>query len=1328
MDAWADAHDTGRLHLDQELEDRRVALIAQLENRARRRGSAEDLVLAALSVHQSRADRVRNPTTRKSRESLPREAVSLYGSVLGVRKDVPHVDLARYADRVMPAWSGRPWSRSDRAALVTFLEAEPHSALAPDVHLRLGDMWLDVHDLESAAEHYSAAIQEASSQGAAGASYLQAGLARSAWVHYLIGDAQAVQATLPELAVPVSASGPAPHRALALEAMARVVVESMDATGRSAVEVLSELATTPGADSWMDALYRSLARQLVVDAQYPEGLVVYQAAVDRDPLAWDVPVLLDEIARLQRARPRPNLPAASAALESLVTEHVPGTAWWEANESDGVAMERLMVSLREHLPSVAMGLHLEAEASGEISRFEQVAVLYGFYLEHWPLDQTADRVRWHRALALSRSGHLEQAEDELVSFLTSSSGAARDPAMWELLQVRKRRLEESFGAIEALPPDARVRARLPLSSGADRVVYELGPLHTRFIETCDDLSQADFEEGEYARALEDYRSVLRYLAGAILYRHGQLEEARQRLETVLEDGSDRTVSALAVRLILDSYQAQEDHIAHRIQSRRFGSLGLDIEPGSVGLESLFEELDRVASFRHAQLAEEDQRWVEAAERYQAFARVAVDPDRQRMALGRAASALEKGGQVLAANELLGELRASVAPARHPEMLLREALNAAAALEYAQAIEAYRMLIEQFPTHGDRSVALYNIALMHVGAGQPRQAAMALERYAKEYPRASDAESAMFLARAQWKKVGVREVEAFDKRYLRVFPREEMAHVLAIYLDRAKRAELEGSPRDADRAWRELSFRYGRAAGAPGMDPGPLARHYGALADLRNVERELAQFRQVSFTADDQSNADLLLEHKREELEELLARSTEIITDYGDFEVSSACLVLAAEAYLSYAQMLREAPVPEDFTVEMLAIYDARLEEALEPLEGRAVDRLELVLDTASSHGQWSEWQDRGSELLRLHAAESHPARTEVLGRVRPWVIPLAGPLPLDRAEAPAAQGDGVTAQAVEHLATADAEQAVVIEPAILAYLEAHPGNPAAWYDLGLCRQLQGRSAAAEVAYRQALSLDTGLSVAWQNLARLNLHGARTEAALAVVQAGHHQVPGDAALLHATLEGLLYEGEPSRAEGLARAALQHDASDLQVRAMLGRSWLAQGRLGEASALVQAALVPGTPAEGHPSIRELEGQVAWQEGRMLSGREAWIDVLDGEPLHLPTLMQLAHSYLAVGDAAQARNMLERAREAYPEVPEVSLALGVAYARLERPEEAMEAYLRALRLNPWSTDPLWNLAILQQDHVRNPESTVLAWDTYLQRGGPMRVEAEQYREEAR
>jgi tetratricopeptide (TPR) repeat protein len=110
--------------------------------------------------------------------------------------------------------------------------------------------------------------------------------------------------------------------------------------------------------------------------------------------------------------------------------------------------------------------------------------------------------------------------------------------------------------------------------------------------------------------------------------------------------------------------------------------------------------------------------------------------------------------------------------------------------------------------------------------------------------------------------------------------------------------------------------------------------------------------------------------------------------------------------------------------------------------------------------------------------------------------------------------------------------------------------------------------------------------------------------------------------------------------------------------------------------------------------------YTKGQYEEALETLLPVLESEPVSQPVieaLLIVANTYDELGDYARALEMLQRILVAEPEHAMAWNNIGVICQKMERFDEAKEAYERAYRSDPTSANHLINLAVL---HLRNSD----------------------------
>jgi tetratricopeptide (TPR) repeat protein len=263
-------------------------------------------------------------------------------------------------------------------------------------------------------------------------------------------------------------------------------------------------------------------------------------------------------------------------------------------------------------------------------------------------------------------------------------------------------------------------------------------------------------------------------------------------------------------------------------------------------------------------------------------------------------------------------------------------------------------------------------------------------------------------------------------------------------------------------------------------------------------------------------------------------------------------------------------------------------------------------------------------------------------------------------------------QAVAHL-NGDAFGAA--ERLLDTILTARPQLPQALMLMGAARLSQARPGDAEMLLRQALAQSPDQPAVLLQLGHALRAQGRDGDALAAYRQVIAQIPhhGEAGLALAAL--LLERDEMALAATTARQALPapDPALAAELHTVLGEALMRQHLVDDALAAFDAALqlVPHAPAAMRGRATTLE-----HKGDSAAAETAYRAILAREPLDLKTHTLLNELLHRKGDAA---GFLRSYDEAAPQQPALLTAKAEQLLKLDRPQEALDAFERALRLSP-------------------------------------------------
>ncbi len=301
---------------------------------------------------------------------------------------------------------------------------------------------------------------------------------------------------------------------------------------------------------------------------------------------------------------------------------------------------------------------------------------------------------------------------------------------------------------------------------------------------------------------------------------------------------------------------------------------------------------------------------------------------------------------------------------------------------------------------------------------------------------------------------------------------------------------------------------------------------------------------------------------------------------------------------------------------------------------------------------------------------------------------------------------------------------------LLSAVKVDPRLWEGWYDLGVLYLSRGNVGEAVASLDRALAIRRDFRPAL--LARAEAH--RMSGSIDAARADYARVleldPADRTV-GARLAALLRERKRHEdALDVLRAILRNAGADGQIYVELGLIYLDQGRLDLADLVLRKALEADAKL---PAAHNALALLALERGQDQLAFERFDQATGLDPRYVDARFNKAAVLLDAGDFARARDELSRVVELRPDDLDARVALGVALRGLkdfDRARATWEDVVRqAGRHSAARGDALFNLAVLEMDHLSNDKAALKALDRYLQqagRGHPKRKEAQERKKE--
>lgn len=888
--------------------------------------------------------------------------------------------------------------RDDSLARSTYedlIRVLPESDLADRSHLFIGNYKFADGEFDSAIEEYQF-VYEKGDDGP----YFMDALYQLAWAYYKqnrFDDAMEMFISLLDRSEQkkLDSGRESPFAPDSIKYMAYSFTDVAAQGTTSSVDVAKQYFEMVGERDYEWEIYVEMADALMRYFRFDEAIEVYQHLQD-DPRWMDRPENPGFQIAIVNLYARPevgDLEGSGSARLVLTERYNEGSEWWEANRNDPDALAKARDFIESSLLDVAIEYYVRAQESGSPEDFLIAAGKFQEYLDKFPIADDYYEQQWYLAQAYNRGGDLVSAESEFERLIRSARyHSYGDGAVYSLMDVRLQHMLAKNGSPDKAPEGSEVESNLEAADGTSVPVYAVTEDRTNFIEAADQVlahafsTQTTEEElPDYSSAVEERRSKLMYVPAQILFYHNRFDEARPRLEQIIEEQPRTIEASYAAGLLVDSYLAVGDLQSVRNYSKRFS---LD-PPGPLSdtPDDRFLNTLEGATFKLALQQAEMDDYEGAAESFLSFTTEFPESQYVADALHNSAYYYQQFGKKDRANELYEQFVNQFPDHENSRRLyFRIAANYEATFDLEKAVDFYERLRRRFPEDVNAADALYNASFLQIGLGQYEAAAAGFERYAREYSDREDREEVHFMAGEQYEQFSPDKAMAFYKRYLREYDIDNPNHAIEAQYRISEILEEKGQDRAYERQLQEIIGTFEEIM-ASGAELGASGHKYASTAEFPRLLEMYEDFidEELENTRNSEDrDAKILTEIKPEELKAFKAEADAFIAKYKDFGNNTGALYLTAMVGMRFADLgLSVKPPPGLSEEEEWAFLDI-LEQSLYPqyyqLEEASIARLSDLVDAAKKQKKHSKWIDMALEEMNRRRPVDYPAvKAETLG-------------------------------------------------------------------------------------------------------------------------------------------------------------------------------------------------------------------------------------------------------------------------------------------------------------------------------------------------------------
>lgn len=703
-----------------------------------------------------------------------------------------------------------------------------------------------------------------------------------------------------------------------------------------------------------------------------------------------------------------DLVAAGDARLKMTERYGEGSDWWNANRANPEAIAKASKFIESSLLAVANEINVRSSENNDPALASQAADKYREYLDRFPISDDFFDNQFMLADTLYRARRFDEAIKEYGDLLHNERfHPYGDTATYMLFRSWDQLMRDRIGPVDQPFEKAETERVYTSVGGVEVTVHHLEDTQRAFIQSSDQaLGRAygppvnDLDAGG---EIEKNRVKMMYLSAQVLFYANRFEEARPRLQSIIDQFPQTDEAAWAANLMLSSYVTEKDAAQVRKYSREYATLRLGGSKGVVESRAQqFKTTEELATFELAQQAAQKNDYVGAAEAFLSFAAEFPNSKNVPVALLNAADNYDRVGRAADANAIYERFIQQYPT--HPEAkpyYFVIAGNYESTFELEKAISIYQQLVDRFPDYEQAPDAQFMVSFLKEGLGDKLGAAQGYETYARKYPTKSDRETVVFRAGTLYEAVDPERAIKFYRGYLSQYGTTNPDHAVLAQYRVASMLKAQGKSREASAALDEVVRLFDTIAAAGGALQ-PASRDMAAEAGFRALLAHHDRIVATQLARDEARDAKLLFETLRDEVEGFSSEARAFAGRYLSVEYSQAAAYLVGSAQAAYARLGLSVEPPKGLGEEDRDAYLVILEEQFYPrfyqVEDLAVTSLEQVLQLAKDQARHSKWVDDAYVALNRLRPDKYPAGKRTLpGSVEvsspPELVPMSTTTP-----------------------------------------------------------------------------------------------------------------------------------------------------------------------------------------------------------------------------------------------------------------------------------------------------------------------------------------------
>ena len=936
------------------------------------------------------------PKVNTRQSDLYREqAIELYEKILSDYQSYPRSDEVLFNLAYNLYDTGK--KKEAIARYWDLIRQHPDSKFVPDAYVQMGEHFFNSNDLERARKAYQKALAFNIPQIYAFALY------KLAWCDF---NAGAYEEAIHKFQKVVSyqeqaiASGARAERKdkvqLKNEALADMVLSWAQL---NAVDQARDYYAQHASRRKTHHLMARLANVYFDAGKWDPAIHTYQMIIQEDPADSEDPAYQANIVKAyegQRMRDK-----VRVELKKLVDTYKPGTDWAQANSRNKNALAAAYDLTEGSMRELVTDYHQEAQKTKSVATYRLARDIYKEYLDNFPNSDSAYNLRFYYAEILYALQEWEKAAEQYALVVKQqpkglySKSAAYDALLSyeKLVQISKGTLQQrELSDNEKIDEKAKKGTITRVKQvKAEKAMHEepIPKYEQLLADACDN----------YVKLFPGNQDevVVRYKAAFIYYDHYHFVDAGKRLGEVITKWPTNELAGKAADLIMDALAGQNQVAELNDLAWKFYKNHLLAKPGSKFALHLMDIIQRT-QYELAVDAFKKQDYDKSGSMFLAFVKEFPKSPFAQKALLSAMYGFEHADKLDLAipegEQLLHE---------YPQgELAQTALDALAhdyerVANFEKAAALYEEYVTKYPTDKKSADSLFNAALWNEGLGRFDKAIALYQKYIKEYKDRKDVPEIQFNIgliyekEKDWKNAA-KALDVYAKAYGKDLTPGKIYFARYKQMEDLRKAGEGADEKLAGKLGDELLRQYGELSPDERKDDGNL----NAYAQLRFHQLDPLWNKYVGIKFDNPLKLKKQLKEKLATLPEVEKAYTGVLA-LGDGDFGIAALTRIGFAYLDFAKNLTDSPDPKGLSPDLLDQYRAELENRALPLEDKGIEAIEKGLSKSSELQVYNDWtlkaEDQeskyrpgaygeihalpyqGSEFFAVAGLEAKPAET-----------------------------------------------------------------------------------------------------------------------------------------------------------------------------------------------------------------------------------------------------------------------------------------------------------------------------------------------------------------